>query len=121
MNWSNNIIKLDLTMCESLEDCKLLREDNDIPEELISDEKLFSYKGVVNTFFYDKQTFNIIAIITNDSDQIQFTDDFVNYLFDIKPLQFKKRKLDLDEILDKINLMGIKSLNKLERGFLKKL
>jgi len=114
-------VKLDLRMCKSLEDCRILRDDNDIPQDLISEEKLFSYKDVIDVFFYDKLTFNIIAIISSDSEKIQFTDDFVNYMFDLKPLQFKRRKLDLDEILDKINLMGIKSLNQQEKRFLRKL
>jgi hypothetical protein len=118
--WSENIIKLDLTMCKTLEDCKLLREDNDIHPDLISDEKLFSYMGVIDVFFYDSVTFNILAVIPHGDDKIQFTDDFINHLLSIQPLKFKKRKLDLDDILDKINSMGLDSLNKIEKKFLRK-
>jgi hypothetical protein len=120
MLWSENIVKLDLRICKTLDDCRRLREDNDIPEELISDEKLFSYKDVVDVFFYDRITFNIMAIIPNGTDKIQFTEDFINHMVDLNPLKFKKRNLDLDEILDKISSMGLESLNKLEKRFLRK-
>jgi hypothetical protein len=98
----------------------MLREDNGISEDLISDEKLFSYKGVVDVFFYDRTTFNILAIIPTGTDKIQFTEEFMNYIMEIKPLRFKKRNLDLDEILDKISSSGLESLNKLEKRFLRK-
>jgi len=50
MNWSLNIIKLDLRVCKNIDDCKRLREDNGIDQDLISDDKLFSYKGIVDIF-----------------------------------------------------------------------
>ena len=118
--WSENIFKLDLRICKTIEDCKTLREDNNISEDQISDEKLFSYKNKIDVFFYDKMTFNIIAVIATGSDSIQFTDDFINYLVGLPSLRFIKRTLDLDGILDKINSMGIKSLNSSEKRFLRK-
>jgi hypothetical protein len=118
--WSDNIVKLDLRICKTLADCARLREDNNINEELISDEKLFGYKGVVDIFFYDRFTFNIIAIIPHGTDKIQFTEDFINYITGLEPLKFKKRNLDLDEILDKISSSGLESLNKFEKRFLRK-
>lgn len=120
MAWYENIVKIDLRFCETIEDCKYLREDNNIPEEAISDEKLFSYKNIIDIFLYDKTTFNIIAIIPTDSDKMQFTEDFLKFMTDLKPLAFKRRKLDLNQILDKINSMGLDSLNKSEKNFLKK-
>ena len=120
MLWSDNIVKLDLRICKTIDDCTMLREDNGISEDLISDEKLFSYKGVVDVFFYDRTTFNILAIIPTGTDKIQFTEDFMNHIMELKPLRFKKRNLDLDEILDKISSSGLESLNKLEKRFLRK-
>lgn len=118
--FSDNIIKLDLRLCKSIEDCKHLREDNEIHPDLISDEKLWGYKDVIDIFYYDRVTFNILAVVPCGSDKIQFTDEFVNYLVNIKPLEFIKRTLDLDEILDKISSMGLNSLNNSEKRFLRK-
>jgi hypothetical protein len=118
--FSDNIIKLDLRLCKSIEDCKHLREDNEIHPDLISDEKLWGYKGAIDIFYYDKSTFNIIAVVPSGGDKIQFTDEFVHYLLNIKSLEFTKRTLDLDDILDKINSMGLDSLNKSEKRFLRK-
>ena len=120
MLWSDNIVKLDLRICKTIDDCTMLREDNGISEDLISDEKLFGYKGVVDIFFYDRTTFNILAIIPTGTDKIQFTEDFMNHIMGLQPLKFKKRNLDLDEILDKISSSGLESLNKLEKRFLRK-
>jgi len=120
MRWSLDIVKLDLKMCKSLKDCKRLREDNGIDDELIWDEKLFEYKNIVDVFFYDKITYSVIAIIPHGDTNIQFTDDFMMYLGKIEPLKFKKTNLDLDEILDKISSSGLESLNGLERRFLRK-
>ena len=120
MKWSLNIVKLDLRICNSLEDCKKLREDNDIHPDLISDEKLFEYKNVIDMFLYDKNTFNIIGVIPTGQSNIQFTDDFITYLEKIEPIKFKRTNLDLDEILDKISSSGLESLNKSERRFLGK-
>lgn len=120
MKWSLNIVKLDLRLCKNIDDCKRLREDNSIDQDLISDEKLFSYKGIVDIFFYDKITYSIIAIIPHGESDIQFTDDFISYLNNIESLKMKKTNLDLDEILDKISSSGLESLNKIERRFLQK-
>ena len=120
MKWSLNIVKLDLRFCNSLEDCKRLREDNEIHPDLISDEKLFEYKNVIDIFLYDKDTYNIIGVIPSGQTNIQFTDDFITHLTKIESLKFKRTNLSLDEILDKISSSGLESLNKSERRFLKK-
>jgi hypothetical protein len=120
MKWSLKIVKLDLRICNSLEDCKRLREDNNIDPDLISDEKLFEYKNVIDIFFYDKETYNIIGVIPTGHTDVQFTDDFISLLNGTEPLSFKKTSLNLDQILDKISSSGLESLNKNERGFLKK-
>lgn len=120
MKYLLGIVKLDLRNCKTQEDCKRLRDDNNIEEHLISDEKLFSYKNVVDIFYYDKATFNIIAIVPHGQSNIQFTDDFISFMEHAEPLKFKKTNLDLDSILDKISSFGLDSLNSNERGFLKK-
>ena len=120
MRWSLNIVKLDLRFCNTLEDCKKLREDNDIHPDLISDEKLFEYKNVIDIFFYDKDTYNIIGVIPFGQSNIQFTEDFLTHLNKIEPLKYKRTSLNLDEILDKISSSGLESLNKSERRFLRK-
>ena len=120
MNWSLNIVKLDLRFCNSLEDCKRLIEDNNIHPDLISDEKLLEYKNVIDIFLYDKDTYNIIGVISSGQDSIQFTDDFITYLTKIEPIKYKKTNLSLDQILDKISSSGLESLNKVERRFLGK-
>lgn len=118
--WSTKIVKLDLRICKTIDDCKVLREDNNIHHDLISDEKLWGYKGIIDVFYYDAETFNIIAVVPHGDNRLQFTDEFVSYMTKIEPLKFIKRKLDLDEILDKINLMGVGSLNNSEKRFLRK-
>lgn len=120
MKWSLNIVKLDLRICNSLEDCKRLREDNDIHPDLISDEKLYEYKNVIDIFFYDKETYNIIAVIPTGQTNLQYTDDFISFLTNIEAITYKKTSLSLDQILDKISSSGLESLNKNEKGFLKK-
>lgn len=120
MKYSLNIVKLDLRVCKTLEDCKRLREDNDIDPDLISDEKLFEYKNIIDIFFYDKETYNIIAVIPSGQTNIQYTDDFITFLTNIEPISYKKTSLSLDQILDKISSSGLESLNRNERGFLKK-
>jgi hypothetical protein len=120
MKWSLNIVKLDLRFCNTLEDCKRLREDNDIDPDLISDEKLFEYKNVVDIFFYDKETYNIVGVIPFGQSNIQFTEDFINHLTQLEPIKYKRTSLNLDEILDKISSSGLESLNKIERRFLRK-
>lgn len=120
MKWSLNIVKLDLRICNTLEDCKRLREDNNIHPDLIADEKLFEYKNVIDIFFYDKNTYNIIAVIPTGQTNLQYTDDFISFMMNIESISYKKTSLSLDQILDKISSSGLESLNQSEKGYLKK-
>lgn len=65
---------------------------------------LISYKNLTNSFLYQK-----------DLNSIFYNGDFKNVLID-----FLENNLDKDTILDKINDMGIESLNEIDYKILKK-
>ena len=119
MNYKN-IISIHLTKFNSVDEFQKLIDDNKLVN--IDAEKLFEHKqkGYLKGFL-DKETHRIIAYThKNDKKKIQFQDEFLDFLKNLKSIDTQKEEVELsiDMILDKISANGIDSLSKKEKTFL---
>jgi len=115
----SNVISIHLRRFKTIEDFENLLEQND----LIRIDAGACYNLMLDGYtkiFLDKNTSKIVGYChQTDKKLIQISEDFVLYLKNMNSINFKREKLSIDSILDKISQYGIKSLTKTEEEFLK--
>jgi hypothetical protein len=112
-----NIVCFDLTKFTKGGDIEKMCEDNGIPiTEKIDPYVIWALKEDLNKIYYDP-TVDEYVIFEDIDGNIHYLDYFEEQLKSFPTLDFKKY-FDIDQILDKINKLGIESLSKEEKDFL---
>lgn len=112
-----NIVCIDLTKFEKAGDIEKIFEDNGIIiTENIHPYILWHLKPDLNKIYYDP-TADQYVMFEDIRGEIIYLDYFLDQLKSFPSLDSKKY-FSVDQILDKINKLGIESLSKEERDFL---
>lgn len=118
-----NIILISLEKLKKT-NCEKLLKDNGYDGKIcpIALDKLKS-SGYLKLWL-DSKTFEVMAF-THESNkrEVQFNIDYITHFKRLKPISMKKKtnNYDIDQILDKISVNGLQSLNTKELNFLKSL
>jgi hypothetical protein len=112
-----NIVCIDLTKFEKGGDIEKIFEDNGITiTEKIDPFLLWNLKPDLNKIYYDPTVDEYVIFEDIDGD-IHYLEYFLNQLKSFPSLD-RKKYFDVNDILDKINKLGINSLTKEEKDFL---
>lgn len=136
-----NIIMLDLTIFNNANEIKDFLISCNLFDKIDYENMWQCRKGEFTSgrsickIWFDAKTFGVIAYSVYDSQD--FTTEFVDYLQNLKPLEYGKKietytetedenesneiedkELSVDSILDKIRIKGINSLTQEEKNFL---
>jgi hypothetical protein len=123
-SFSFEFIKIDLRIINTLQNCKRLLGEHNIPAEKVNVEKLYELKNNFDIVFFDKETFFIAAFVRKKEKEIEFVREFLNEMHEeesikyIKKEIFQNESLKLDLILEKISNQGMNSLTQREKEFL---
>jgi hypothetical protein len=122
-SFSFDLLKIDLRIINTVENCKRLLKDNDISENQVNAGKLFNLKSTVDFLFIDRQTCSIVGYIRKKEKQIEFVKELAEQMAEMESAKYSKptiqsETLKLDTILEKISQKGLQSLSPREKEFL---
>jgi glyceraldehyde-3-phosphate dehydrogenase/erythrose-4-phosphate dehydrogenase len=118
--FSNSLICISLKKLRSIDDVKSLLKNNDLDDLYPKEIMEFKEEGYLKLYL-DKKTHNLVALVHSDDKKfIEFTDEWIKFLRHIEPLELPKKDMTVDEVLEKINKCGMKSLTKQELNVLKR-